>query len=188
MQKMNLTDRILSVTAIIAAIAAVVVAVYEARIMRDYQQISVWPSLQIFSSSDYARPAFFYEIVNRGLGPAIVEDMHLFLDGEEQPDWQSLLADLSEGEIDFISIVEAGSASLSTIPAGTTILPGDNIRPMVIFSEEYRSKVEIMFANMQRVDIELCYCSVYGECWRTTLVDNQSYRVPVCRPEDAGQG
>ena len=41
-----MTDRIMSVSAIIAAIAAVLVAAYETRINREYQRISVWPRLQ----------------------------------------------------------------------------------------------------------------------------------------------
>ena len=41
----DLTDRIVAVCAILAALAAVLVAAYEARINREYQRISVWPRI-----------------------------------------------------------------------------------------------------------------------------------------------
>jgi len=45
MTRSDMTDRIMSVSAIVAAIAAVLVAAYEARIKREYQRISVWPRI-----------------------------------------------------------------------------------------------------------------------------------------------
>ena len=46
MTRSDLTDRIMAISAIVAAVAAVLVGASEARINREYQRISVWPRLQ----------------------------------------------------------------------------------------------------------------------------------------------
>jgi hypothetical protein len=74
-----MTDRIMSVSAIVAAIAAVLIAAYEARINREYQRISVWPRIQQSNSFVPGEP--YRRIVsNVGVGPALIRSVQVNVD------------------------------------------------------------------------------------------------------------
>ncbi|HEX8431606.1 MAG TPA: hypothetical protein VF625_09970, partial [Longimicrobium sp.] len=81
MQRSEVVDRILSVCAIVAAVAAVAVAVYEARIDRAHQRVSVWPYLQQSNSLTEGSP-YRRVVSNAGIGPARIRSFQVRVDGK----------------------------------------------------------------------------------------------------------
>src|ERR1044072_5057023 len=84
------TDRIVSVCAIIAALAAVLVAAYEARINREYQRISVWPRVQQSDSYIPDQP-YTRNVSNVGMGPAMVRSVEVRVDGNICRTWPKVI-------------------------------------------------------------------------------------------------
>src|SRR4051812_14482355 len=86
MTRSDLTDRIMSVSAIVAALAAVIVSAYEARLNREYQRISVWPRI---SQSDSFIPDQPYtrNVSNVGMGPALIRSVEVRVDDHVHRDW-----------------------------------------------------------------------------------------------------
>src|SRR4051794_7489411 len=98
MSRSDRTDRIVAVSAILAALAAVLVAAYEARINREYQRISVWPRIQQSDSFVTDQP-YTRNVVNVGMGPAIVRSVEIRVDGNICRTWPKVIEALLKRRI-----------------------------------------------------------------------------------------
>ena len=77
--------------AVLVATIAAFAALYEARLNRQHQAISVWPYLQMWAAVSFSvdpeqnEDAFSFNIANKGVGPAIINDLKLIYRGKEYP-------------------------------------------------------------------------------------------------------
>ena len=93
MKQSDVVDRVLSVSAIVAAIAAVAVAVYEARLEREHQRVSVWPYVSQFNS--WVGGRYTRNVSNVGLGPALVRSFEVRVDGRPRQRWRDVIRALT---------------------------------------------------------------------------------------------
>src|SRR5687768_4042159 len=123
MTRSDMTDRIMSVSAIVMAIAAVLVAAYEARINREYQRISVWP--RIHQSNSFVPGEPYRRIVsNVGVGPALIRSVQVSVDGVSRRTW---------GEITRALIGKPAPGNVySSLNAGAVVLAGKEITVLQI--------------------------------------------------------
>jgi hypothetical protein len=86
--------------------------IYEAKLNREQQAISVWPYLQMWagiSISDQGTVeggnAFSFNIANKGLGPAIIEELELNYKGKDYQSWYQLTLEIAkENKLDVKTI------------------------------------------------------------------------------------
>ncbi|MGH8211657.1 MAG: hypothetical protein ACREPP_00330 [Rhodanobacteraceae bacterium] len=152
-----------AVAAIIAALVgflALIVAGYTAYIQRYTAEIQtkqvqaqVWPWLAAGNNDNEDS----IEVVNKGVGPAIVRTAQVFVDGKPQPDWQHVLRDLGAVPHQF---------SQSTLNPNV-LAPGEKVTVIQFANEDdYKRFRSAAVAHLTLIDI--CYCSTLGECWRYT--------------------
>src|SRR5690606_33228222 len=96
---------------------------------------------------------FKYNVLNSGTGPAIIKYAKLRYGEEVIHDWKDLFARTN------IKIDRASNSFINgrVIPAGTTV------DPIAIYSRE--SLDEFVKGPDTKVSIEICYCSIYEQCW-----------------------
>lgn len=165
-------DRILAVSAIIAAAAAVFIAVYEARLTRAHQRISVWPYVSQYNSN--ADSSYTRNIANRGLGPSLVESFEVSVDGVRKSNWTEVVADITGIPDEKVDLI------YSTFGRGVVLLPGHTATVLKLPPGDAARR----FAkNSVRLRTRVCYCSLYGECW---VADSEA-RAPV-RVDDCPAG
>lgn len=75
------TNTIVSFSAIIVSIASIFIATWQGMETRRHNRLSVRPKLDF--SFEVGKNGFGYSILNQGLGPAIITEAKIFLDGEE---------------------------------------------------------------------------------------------------------
>ena len=175
MTRSDVTDRILSVSAIVAAIAAVLVAAYEARINREYQRISVWPRLQQANSFVPGEP-YLRIVTNVGVGPALVRSVEVSVDGKLCRNWRDVtLAMIGKPMPELIySSFHAGAVLLPDKPITVLQLPpGEDA---LKFSEETKGG---------RLSIRICYSSLFEECWLSDSFEDYPKAVSECRSDPA---
>jgi hypothetical protein len=168
-----MTDRITSVSAIIAAIAAVLVAVYETRINREYQRISVWPRLQQSNSFVPGEP-YLRTVSNVGVGPALIGSVQVSVDGVPRRTWgeiiQALVGKPVRGHV------------YSSLNAGAVVLPGKDITVLQLPAGD-EAKLFWEQTQTPRLSIQICYSSLYGESWISNSREAQPRPVASCQPD-----
>jgi hypothetical protein len=168
-----MTDRIMSVSAIIAAIAAVLVAVYETRINREYQRISVWPRLQQSNSFVPGEP-YLRTVSNVGVGPALIRSVQVSVDGVPRRRWGEIIRSLVGKPVP--------GHVYSSLNAGAVVLPSKDITVLRIpAGEEARLFAEQ--TDTARLSIQICYSSLYGESWISDSREAQPRPVAACQPD-----
>lgn len=70
---------------------------YTANIQLEQVRAQVWPWL-VAGNNDNERSV---EVLNKGVGPAIVRNAQVFVDGKPQPDWQHVLMALGIHRMDI---------------------------------------------------------------------------------------
>lgn len=160
------SEKILSISAIIIAVASISVAVWEGIETRKHNLLSVRPKLEIFYNSN--KSSFGYVLVNNGLGPAVITEKKIFVDSVEI-DYSGF-----SGYDDFLEklgLVEryAGHGAISP---GFTIKAGKN-ENIIIFNLYESDEVKTLLPQVyKRVSIEIGYKSMYGETYKCRIPRN----------------
>jgi hypothetical protein len=167
---------IAAMSAVVIGACALVVAFFEVRIMRADQRASVLPMVELNrktlrTDSDVTQLAFTAE--NVGIGPASVVDFRVFVDGRPTTTWGDAVRELLGRDE---SIKYSNSTIMGrVIPAGRTI---------DMFSMSGTELTSYVNANIDRLEIEACYCSVFNECWTVSDQDFGTIsEVAKCEPD-----
>ncbi|MBV9926560.1 MAG: hypothetical protein JOZ96_16185 [Acidobacteria bacterium] len=173
MTRSDLTDRIMAVSAVVVALASLVVAVYEARTNREYQKVSVWPYVTQSNAWVPGEP-YTRSVSNLGVGPALVKSFQVSVDGKPRRDWAEVSRALTGQPIPELvySSVHAGSVLLPERPVPLVrIPPGDAAQR---FWEQ---------AQTPRLSLRLCYCSLYEDCWLADTQTPDPTPTSACHPD-----
>src|SRR5688500_3742991 len=76
------SEWVVAATAMTVSILSLAVYIYQAKIMQEQQQTSVWPYIE-WTSTISSSDGFYISVINKGVGPAIVKKSRLTLDGKE---------------------------------------------------------------------------------------------------------
>ena len=180
----NLTspEMVAALSAVIIGACALVVSFYEVRIMRADQRASVLPLVELTRSTLRAprddsagagtvtRLAFNAE--NVGIGPAKVVDFRVTVDGMAFTTW----GDAMRALLDRHEFINYGSSTI----VGRTIPAGRSIAMFTIAGTELARDID---ANVDRLDFEACFCSVFNECWTASYQDFRTTEVSGCKPD-----
>ncbi len=173
MARFDVVDRILSISAIVAAIAAVAVAVYEARIGREHQKVSVWPYLNQFNTLAPGLP-YTRNIQNVGIGPALVRSVQVRVDGRPVQRWSEIVRALTGRE--------APDLIYSSLHRGSVILPGSTLELLRLPPGETATRFW-QAVQTDRFSMRVCYCSLYQDCWISDNQQDEPQSVRQCRTD-----
>lgn len=154
-------DAFAAVVATFVGLLALLVSGYTALIQRQQVRAQVWPYLSV--GNDDPRQAI--EVLNKGVGPARVRGVRVWIDGRPQRNWDAALRTLG---------IPPHGYQNSTLH-DNVLSPGEQVTWIRIadparylrFRDAYRT----------RFAVDICYCSTLGDCWVS------SYRASGDRPE-----
>ncbi|WNC68629.1 hypothetical protein RI845_00430 [Thalassotalea nanhaiensis] len=143
-------EMIVALSALLISLVTAAVGIYSAYIDRSYARASVWPRLEV--SRSFGGEYFEYGITNSGNGPALIKYAVIQYKSKPIKYWR-----------DIPSLPNFTQSHL-----GTRILSSQNsIKPIV-----YRGKAAKSFLDTDEfIEIEICYCSIYEECWLINRVN-----------------
>ncbi|WP_203290752.1 hypothetical protein [Maricaulis parjimensis] len=163
--------------AMLVGIAALFVAWDQGRVMRAQQHGAVFPVLQVdgFVSNTPSEASLGIRVANNGVGPALIESVTIYHDGERQADLEGYRAVLPRG-------YDLSWSGLT----GRALAPGEMVSPIRIsWAAEDITPDQLYMAASEwdRWDLRVCYCSVFGRCWETSPVGGAlAERVNQCAP------
>ncbi len=156
---------LIALSAVLLSVCGLFIAIYEAALTRREQRASVWPSVQVSASTTDEQVEIWVQ--NAGVGPARILAAALSHRGEPRKDWADLIRRSgmdSEGVSFYRSMIQG------------RVLPRDS-DPETIFrvtdedgAGDSASLKELRRELLEgRIDVTLCYCSVYDDCWTSSL-------------------
>lgn len=164
-----------AVGAMIVGLAALFVAWDQARVMRAQQHGAVVPALQVdaFTRTEGDDLSIGLRVANNGVGPAMVRSVNVLRDGAPTDDIDEMFSGLPQEQAD---------RSWVTL-TGRVIAPGELVTPISVdwpVADIGTADISNLFAEWNRWDIEICYCSVFDRCWIATVQVQERRPVPHC--------
>jgi hypothetical protein len=150
-----------AVIATFVGFLALCVSGYTAYMQRQQVRAAVWPILEFNSSN---APDIHFSLANKGVGPAIIRQVIMKVDGRPVRNWKEMLERLLGpgehlgSESDINGHVFAAGESM------TVFTPRDPENNPLNFDKSNPLWVK-MNKERFRVTVEICYCSTLGECW-----------------------
>lgn len=162
-------EMITALTAVVIGVGAIGVSLYETTLVRQQLKGSAWPNIE--GGFSYNEDGFRYFLANSGVGPARIRYAEITVDGEPVADWPAFFDRLGLVVHRYVTSYVAGGA----------LQPGA-IREVLVLDAE--QPIDELYDLQGRVEISLCYCSVYDDCWVKTMADDPvSVRACTERPD-----
>ena len=178
--RISVIQTILAVTGFFVGVIALWAALNEADAVRKQQMASVWPFVYMRSINYGVEGEEKFEVVvgNRGIGPARIQFAEVTIDDAAVQSWSDLVRSVAEDKPFGMSNNRVN---------GSVLAPGED---MVAFAIEARfSSVELVdavreLANSGRVNLRICYCSVFDDCWIIDGVSETTTPIDECPRHD----
>lgn len=164
-----------ALSAVFVGVCALGVSVYTAKLQRQQIEAQAWPYLQLWWSNVDRR----YSVSNRGVGPAQVRDMKVFVDGVEVASWREAFLRLTDRPLE---------CSRESFVARRVLAANEDVSMLELCNDVDLTDFSAARSRLQR---EICYCSVLDECWllseRATSEEDFLRKVPACPVGEAGR-
>lgn len=168
-----------SLAALITAVAAVVITLEQTKVMREEAElerknakISVMPSVWLATHIGDEEGDAYFKIVltNKGLGPAVIESFEVSYMGEPVYNWDDLVRRVaahveSEKSFDGYTL----TSNRSPVSPGLMLESGGVASPLSVSGSNEIEGLNLLMHAVPDMGISLCYCSLYGDCYRTEL-------------------
>jgi hypothetical protein len=146
---------IAAIGAVLLGLSGVSVSLYQAKLMHEQQQMSVWPYLTVINDNSELEDKGISRLViaNDGVGPALIRHVSLWVDDKPVSSWHAMF---KQFDPDRKHDIPYSTVRNRVLPAGKTI------EPIVLDNNEDITAYRV---NAGRVRFDLCYCSVYDRCF-----------------------
>jgi hypothetical protein len=142
------------------ALCALGLSVWQGLVARKHARLSVRPHLSHFSHGDGGSGVYTIEIVNNGIGPALIQKCTVKVDGKPVPGNN---ADVTESAVKTLFPTQPTRATnFGYLTPGHAFRPNDQ---WVFVQLEFANPPEYKFVEktLERLDLEIAYTSFYGE-------------------------
>jgi hypothetical protein len=144
---------IAGLSGVLVGALALGVSAYTAWLQRRQAEAAVWPHVVSYSSNV---PNVRWELVNKGVGPALIRSVRIELGGKPIRRWSELL--LAAG------VKDPGGKYLHSTLRRRVLSPNEQL-PAFSLKEVDAAIANHIHLELERLRLSLCYCSVFEECW-----------------------
>lgn len=176
-RKAAVASRYDALIATFVGVCALFVSGYTAYMQRQQVRAAVWPILEFDSSN---APDIHFTLSNKGVGPAIIRNVVVRVDGQPMRNWGEVFQKLlgpgehhaSEHDINN-HVLSAGESMdiLTPFETGENPIKFDRSNPLFAKIDKDRF----------RVTVEICYSSTLGECWTLHAGGQAASSTTECR-------
>jgi hypothetical protein len=173
-------DLALALSALVLSITSIVIAIENDRAMQRLVTANSWPYLQLSHGNALASAPELHElhfdVTNVGIGPAMLEKLVVTYEGQAVRDAYDLLARCCGPESAWGNLeLDINTVSARVLPARETI---NFLKvPQQAPNLELWKRLD---AGRFKIGMVVCYSSVFGEHWITTLGDVKARSVKSC--------
>ena len=170
--------------AILISVISLVVAVQQGRVQQQMLAAGSWPILVSETGNidpETRNLSIKMTVRNDGAGPALLRWIEVRYNGRPVSGYQDLLnrcclAGRRYGEV-FVTSTQLGRSVLA---------PGKSLDWFELQRTDDNIEVwDALNRERFRITYDACYCSVLGECWRSSLDGGEPRRIKAC-PKEGG--
>ena len=176
----------IAVTALITSVSSIALAVYHGHVMKMLVEANSIPYMQGGFSTVTPDDAdvLSLDLLNRGVGPAHEESLHVKVHGRNVRSLGELLS-ASLGPDQAVKAGDILHHMENRVP--TRFIPGGQQQFVFrIAKTAENSDIWTRLAkDSARWDIEFCYCSVFQECWRVSGEWHEPRSIKECRRDES---
>jgi len=195
-------DLVLPIAALFVSFVSILIAWHHGEVMKDLVhqnerlvEAESLPYLDMYTSGledDRRTPAFRLTVQNQGVGPARIAEVIMTVKGQPVPDFATLvnrccaagvLPTEKRGTKQYHG-VQNGEVIVSTL-RDRMIRPAEAVDavdwPVTPTNEQVIDLLKHGFAS-DLVNISVCYCSVFDDCWTRNDEDRRPVAVKQCSP------
>jgi hypothetical protein len=193
-------DLVLPIAALFVSFISILIAWHHSHIMRELVkqnerivEAESLPSLEIYTSdlaSDLRTPTLRLTVRNEGVGPARIAEVVMTVNGKPVPDFNTLVdhccaPGLVEGRKNSpkqFRGMRNGDVVLSQL-RDRMVRPGEEVDAFAWpVTDENKPTVDRLKNDVESeaVNVAICYCSVFDECWTRTDEDRRPVPVKQC--------
>jgi hypothetical protein len=163
------SDKILSLSAIFISVLTLMVFIYQTRLIRKQQYLSVYPYV-IYGAGGYGTGENFLQLTNSGIGPALIKDVEISYDDKK-----------FSYIYEFVDYITEGDSTInlyySDITAGL-LIPADETKAIVGSLNDHENKLYKVLTSDFKLEIK--YESIYGEEWLlSSSEDMEGFGIPI---------
>lgn len=180
-------DLYVALLALVISGVAAGASAYQTYVIRQQFSATVWPYVT-FTTSSSRNNYFELDVSNAGIGPALVRDATIMRDGKaidvaSHPTANPALFFAVEPERVAANRDESkpgvhGNSNLTV----TSLVRGDVLpagATLKLLRADGRFLANRIIADVRHVDLQVCYCSLLGNCWTKRLWDPSAEPHPV---------
>jgi hypothetical protein len=179
-------ELIIALTALVTSISSIAIAVHHGRVMEKLVQANSLPYMQGNFSDETAagEDVLSLDLFNHGVGPAHEQSLQVKV-GDR---YVKSLADLISTSL---GPEEAAKANEVLNPmhnrVRTRFIPGGQSQLVyrIVKTPENSRFWDLLDKDMQRWDLEFCYCSIFQECWQVRSKLSEPEHVKQCRRDES---
>lgn len=153
------SELIVSCSSAFIAILALGVAVWQGHLMRKHNRLSLRPHLTFRETiSATNNPHFVLELQNNGIGPAIIKDFQIWLDGRREEDFEA------QGWMALLDLVGLkGRAIGASCGPDEFLAAGQSLQLIKCESPPAPIGIRELRKALRRIEAHIEYQSVYGD-------------------------
>jgi hypothetical protein len=155
-----ISEKIMSISAIIIAITSITVTIWEAKEIRHHNRLSVRPKFEIYFSPNSEKNRLSWVIMNNGIGPCFYKYSKVFIDSTEYKlNYASTFNEISN----VLRVNDVYISDISSFNPGLTIKSGDVKRIISLDLKEEGTPTKEFWKLHDRFRFEIGYESMYNE-------------------------
>lgn len=167
------TNFLIAISAVVISLCALIVSFQEVRIMRQQQQVSMYPHLSF--RQIYSEDGFAIHLRNSGIGLAQINSIALSDGKRYYKNWPEMIADQLPDSLQF-----GYEAIVSNTVNEKMMIPGEEI---VLFSVNWSPATRLLEQKMKALTMTICYSSLLEEYWSLENDKRQALSRPCKRIE-----
>ena len=162
-------ETLIGLSAVLLSLCGLFIAVYEASLIRQSQRASVWPYVEV--SGTINRDRISLRVQNTGVGPARIHAAAVTYKGETKANWADLLRSVIRDDTVSVRVKIRYTSFING-----RVFPPDSPQETILRVVADSGVTTPAFITLledaifdERVDVAVCFCSVYEECWISNL-------------------
>jgi hypothetical protein len=153
------TNSVLALSAMFLSAISAAAVIWQVKVAADQRAAAVWPYIQATPNRSSSPPFFAIQLVNAGVGPALIRYFAVRVDGAPVRSWREFLAAISKDEAVRRAPFDEG------IIGGAGFVMAPQV-PLTAFATTSPEAVnELAAPAWSRIEVAFCYCSIFDDCW-----------------------